>query len=142
MKDILKDQKGQAILEFALVAIAFFTLLFGIVEVGLLVYNQQIVTNAGREGARLGVVSRPTDHKVTKAMIISNVKDYGERFVVSFTDKKFTVTPDFRSKVDNAPEDYCLEFQDMLTVDVSYDYSFLFLPFKKTLSTRAVMLCE
>ena len=44
--------RGQALVEFALVAPFFFMLLLAIVEFGLAVYYIQVLNNAAREGAR------------------------------------------------------------------------------------------
>jgi Flp pilus assembly protein TadG len=132
--------------EFSIVALLFFTLIFGIIDFGLLLFNQQVITNAGREGARYGVVARPDDYKVyavsddtdEKLSIIEKVKEYAENKIVSFGVKNFTVEANFKSGLP-----FCEKFRDELTVDVTYDYSFLFLPFApKTLGTRAIMICE
>jgi Flp pilus assembly protein TadG len=134
----LDDQTGVALLEFSFIIILLLTFLLGIIELGLLLYNQQVVTNAGREGARFGVVCRPVDYKIHKAAIIKTVQDYAAKNIVSFGNVNFGVTPSFKSGLD-----YCDKFQDVLTVDVRYDYSFLFLPFaKKTFAARSSMVCE
>ena len=57
----LKNNDGAGLVEFALIALLLFSVLFGIIETGFLLYNQQIITNAGREGARFGIVARPDD---------------------------------------------------------------------------------
>lgn len=48
----LWNNKGAAAIEFALIAPLLFVLLFGIIEFGAVLYNQAIITNASREGAR------------------------------------------------------------------------------------------
>lgn len=48
--------RGQAMVEFALVAPIFFAMLFGIIELGRAVYYIQTVNNAAREGARYAIV--------------------------------------------------------------------------------------
>jgi Flp pilus assembly protein TadG len=48
--------RGQALVEFALVAPFFFILLFSIVEFGRAIYYIQILNNAAREGARYAIV--------------------------------------------------------------------------------------
>ena len=49
--------KGQAMVEFALVAPLFFMLIFGIIIIGIGVYYQQQVAHAAREAARYAVVN-------------------------------------------------------------------------------------
>jgi hypothetical protein len=48
--------RGQALVEFALVAPIFFLLLFSIIEFGRAVYYIQMLNNAAREGARYAIV--------------------------------------------------------------------------------------
>lgn len=50
-------RRGQALVEFALVAPIFFLLLFGIVEGGRFVFYYQTLANATREGARFAIVN-------------------------------------------------------------------------------------
>jgi len=54
--------------EFALVAPLFFLLVFGMIEFGRLVMVQQILTNASREGARMGVLDGASASDVTSAV--------------------------------------------------------------------------
>jgi Flp pilus assembly protein TadG len=134
----LSNQHGATLVEFAIVGLLFFTILFGMIEFGLLMFNQQVITNAGREGARLGIVARPDDYKVDKTAIEDEVRSYAENHIVSFGNKNFNVAASFESDLN-----YCEKFKDELTVSVTYDYSFLFLPFAtKTLGTTAIMVCE
>ena len=60
---IIKDQKGGALVEFAIVLIFLVPLAIGIIEFGLLVYNKHIIANASREGARAGIVQDPLNSK-------------------------------------------------------------------------------
>ena len=48
--------RGQALVEFALVAPIFFLVLFSIIEFGRYVYTVQILNEAAREGARYAIV--------------------------------------------------------------------------------------
>ena len=54
----LKDEKGTELVEFAIVSLLLFLLLFGIIEFSILLYNKAVITNASREGARAGIVAR------------------------------------------------------------------------------------
>lgn len=47
-----KNQRGAALVEFALVAAVFLTVLFGIVEFGRLLWTHNALTDATRRGAR------------------------------------------------------------------------------------------
>lgn len=52
-------RRGQALVEFALVAPIFFLLLFAIIDFGRYVYYVQVLNNAAREGARYAIVHGP-----------------------------------------------------------------------------------
>ena len=49
--------EGAVLIEFALVIGLFFLLVFGMVDFGLAINTKTQMTNAGREGARLGTVN-------------------------------------------------------------------------------------
>jgi Flp pilus assembly protein TadG len=63
MKRILfpsrKYQRGAAVVEFALVAIVFFMLLIGIVEMGRVLFTWNAMVEATRYGARVAAVCSP-----------------------------------------------------------------------------------
>jgi len=52
----LRSESGASAVEFALLLPVLMMILFGITEFGLALYRQSILTNASREGARLGIV--------------------------------------------------------------------------------------
>jgi hypothetical protein len=60
-------QKGAAAVEFAVVLPLLVLLLFGSIEFGLLLYNQEVITNASREGARAGIARHDSDQSGTFA---------------------------------------------------------------------------
>jgi Flp pilus assembly protein TadG len=55
----VRSESGAELVEFALVLPMLLLVLGGIVDFGLLLQRQQVVTNAAREGARLAVVNYP-----------------------------------------------------------------------------------
>jgi Flp pilus assembly protein TadG len=63
-----KKRRGAAVVEFAVVAPVFITLVFGMIEYGRMVMVQQMLTNASREGARVGVLDGATTAEVTSAV--------------------------------------------------------------------------
>jgi Flp pilus assembly protein TadG len=52
---LLREAKGAAAVEFAVLATVFLLLLGGIIDFGHGWYMRQVITNASREGARYGV---------------------------------------------------------------------------------------
>lgn len=59
MKSILKDTKGQNLVEFALVVPMLLLLVVGIAEFGRAWMTKNILTGAAREASRLAVVREP-----------------------------------------------------------------------------------
>jgi len=117
----LNNQKGAAVVEFALILPLFLALLFGIIEFGLLLFNQQIITNACREGARAGIVMRYP--RVSDAEIKAVIDQYAEQHLVTFGTKNF---PD--PVIDPAGDRTGILPGSPLTVEVTFDYNFLVLP--------------
>lgn len=144
------NQKGTTAVEFSIVLIVFITLLFGIIEFGLLMYNQHVITNAGREGARAGIVSR--DVRLDDDYIKNVVKSYAKNHTVTFSE--FNWSNDNVIKISNIAWDEesnsdidhkkCTEFGDSLEVYIEYEYSYFFLPFDKPtpIKSRTAMRCE
>ena len=117
-----RSHKGQALVEFTLILPLLALMLFGIVEFGLLIYNQQVITNASREGARRGIVASIPRIPYTGANSIdAAVQNYAANLITFGTANNpvTTVTPAYQA---DAP------FGSNLTVNVTYDYSFLLIP--------------
>ena len=114
----IHDQRGGSAIEFAIVMSILFMLLFGILEVSLLLYDKAVITNASREGARAGIVySWP--NPVPDADIVDVVENYCSDFLVTFGGSAVPSTTISRGGT---------EAGDPLTVNVSYRYNFLVLP--------------
>jgi len=64
---LLKNQKGIALVEMGLLLPLLLIITFGIIEFSIALWDQAVVTNASREGARAGIVwadPRPTDGEI------------------------------------------------------------------------------
>lgn len=59
-KSFRNGRRGAAAVEFAIVAPLFFLVVLGIIEFGRMAMVQQIITNAAREGARVGILDNST----------------------------------------------------------------------------------
>jgi hypothetical protein len=117
-KSILFNQKGTTAVELAIVLSLLLTLIFGIIEFSLFMFNRQVITNAAREGARAGIIARPvrlSDDQI-KAVVVNN----GAQHLITFGDDVLTAD-------DIVIPDRCLQFQCDLEVQVNYEYEFLFL---------------
>jgi len=153
-KVILQRQNGAAAVELAILLPFLAVLVFGIIEVGLLLYNQQVITNASREGARAAIVGhcpgavgiiRKTDAEI--AQIVTDYcidpDDTTKKRLITFNatnnPPSTTVAP--------SPSACGLTIGDDVTVTTTYNYTFLapsllgFSP-TKLLRARTVMKME
>jgi len=65
-------QQGVAAVEFALVLPLLLGVLLAVIELGLMLYNQAVLTQASREGARAGIVLRdpkPSDTEIRQVVL-------------------------------------------------------------------------
>ena len=126
MKKTYASGRGQAMVEFAIVLPLLVALTFGIIEFGVFLYNQQVITNASREGARRGIVSglprvqvlatsppdlqNPSITDVVNTYCTGHMRTFGAANVPSVTVTGYSP---------NAA------FGNPLTVTVRYQYTFL-----------------
>lgn len=125
MSRCLRSHRGQSLVEFGFVLPLLLILTFGIIEYGLLIYNQQVITNASREGARAGIVSgTPRVPYYTGAGSIKSVVEaYCLAHLVTFGAQNVPQTVVAPATYDsNAP------FGTNLSVTVTYQFSFLLMP--------------
>jgi Flp pilus assembly protein TadG len=142
------NEKGAAVVEFAVVLPLLLLIVFGIVEFSFLLYNQAMLTNAAREGARYGITISP---RKTDTEIKDVVRSYCENYLVTFKSGSPTpLAPIVKVNGSEAnPADGMTSVEDRVTVEVTYDYDFLILPsfittlgVKKTLFASATMRAE
>lgn len=145
-----KRQKGAAVVEFAVILPLLLLILFGIVEFGFLLYNQAMLTNASREGARAGIVAQ-TPRRST-AYITGIVNNYTANFLVNFksgTDPVVATTVKVNDVEADPSSVGMVSAEDYLTVELSYDYHFLLIDnlvsgigINKTLHASSTMRAE
>lgn len=63
---ISTDVRGAALVEFAVVVLLLLTLVFGIIEFGLLMKDYLLLNHAAREGARFAALGSPTSGVITR----------------------------------------------------------------------------
>ena len=121
MRSKSSSQKGASAVEFALVLPLLMVITFGIIEFGMFIYNQQVITNASREGARAAIVASAP--RLTPAQIQAVVDTYCLNNMVTFGTQN---TP----TIVNPPVGYnaAAAFGTDLRVQVNYQYSFLVIP--------------
>ena len=122
IKEKLCEQSGGAAAEFAILLIFLVMLLFGIIEFSLILYNQAVITNASREGARAGIIWTGPNPRVTRLEIQAIVDAYCAQYLI-------TESPDPTDlDIDVDPDPSTIDSGDLLTVTVKYHYDFFVLP--------------
>jgi Flp pilus assembly protein TadG len=131
-------QKGVVVVEFALLLPVLLLIVFGTIEMGVLLYDKAVVTNASREGARSGVVLKSPKPSATDIQNV--VLNYTSSYLLFGTQNPPTVTTTGQGGT----------FGNPLSVTVSYQYAglglgktlsalFSTLPSPITLSATTVM---
>ncbi len=117
----INNQKGASTVEFAIVVPLLLLILFGIIEFSILLYDKAMLTNASREGARLGIVFVPDrDDEIKRGLIEDSIRtavdDYCKDNLISFGNSTVSI-PD--------PDWSGYNSGDSLTVTVNYKFNFL-----------------
>jgi Flp pilus assembly protein TadG len=100
----LKNEKGQSLVEFAILLPLLLLLLMGILEFGIMLNSYLTINNAAREGARLGIVS---GSNLEISELITNISP-------NLNTENLTVTI--------LPLEGSRNSGDTLTVEVTYNY--------------------
>jgi Flp pilus assembly protein TadG len=87
-RNSIHDKRGQAIVEFALVLPILLFLVFGIMEGGRVMFEQIIVTEAAREGARVAIVN--TNNANITTAITTAVDKFGAGMITTITYRNAT----------------------------------------------------
>jgi Flp pilus assembly protein TadG len=124
-KKFLKKSRGASAVEFAIILPMLVLLVFGIIELSFALYDKAMITNASREGARVGIVYRSP--AVTNAEITSVINNYLGTHLITFGGKRSPSSDPItgatvivtRTGVSPGGE---------LRVSVGYTYNFLVLP--------------
>jgi Flp pilus assembly protein TadG len=111
-------KRGTSVAELAICLPLLLLLVFGIIEFGFILYDQAMITNASREGARAGIVFHHPD-RISDGEIINVVTNYCSDYLVSLGSSS-SVSVNV-SRAGSAPG-------DSLAVTVTYPYTFLVLP--------------
>jgi len=135
----MKREKGASAVEFALVLCFLLLIVFGIIEWGIYLFNDHIITDASRKGARLGIIQ--ASPRISIDQIRARVLQFANTNLVTFGTQN---TPQITVPA------ICTKFGDDLEVTVTYNYSFLLLPSltfgkvspSKTITARTSMKCE
>jgi hypothetical protein len=122
-----KKQRGTEIVEFAITALLLFMLLFGIIEFSVALFDKATITNAGREGARTGILYRPDPRNLgaEDAAIEEAVNNYAAAYLISLGGP---AELDVVIQREDLSGNGSFGAGDELIVTVTYPYQFLVLP--------------
>lgn len=115
----LKNNKGQALVEFAIIIPILFLLIMGILQFGMMLNSYLTIENASREGAREGIAGSSDADIRSRILAVTPNLDHN--------DLTITITPDENSR----------SAGDTLTVTVTYNYK-LTVPIISTIFHNAV----
>ncbi len=142
MENKNNNDKGVAAVEFALVLPLLLFMLFAILEFSIAMYDKAVITNASREGARMGILMYPAP-RPNDAAITATVNTYCATNLISFAPAAPSTT------VTGAPCAPAPATGGYITVSVAYTYNYLVLPNflasltgPLVLNGTAVMRCE
>lgn len=134
MKKKLKDEKGQAMVEFALILPIFLLILCAIIDFGWLFFNQLSLDNACREGARYAAVC--SEEELCVQMTENHVKNI---IAPVFSDVDISVT--YTSLTDKFNGDVVVELEAEMTI-LTPVLGAINGSQKKTLTSEVVMRVE
>jgi Flp pilus assembly protein TadG len=77
-----RRSRGQALAEVALVAPLFFLMVFGVIDLGRVVWANDVAANAAREGARYASV-HAGNADLTELASKQDIRDHAKNFVIA-----------------------------------------------------------
>jgi Flp pilus assembly protein TadG len=120
-KSFKGNEKGSTAVEFAILLPLLLLIIFGGIEYGLVMFNQQVITNASREAARAGIVVG--SDSVDDPAVLQIALDYCQDYLVTFETPAPLPTVTIARDAGNSTE-----FGHPLIVTVQFNYQFLLLP--------------
>lgn len=100
----LRNERGQSLVEFAIILPILLVIIMGIIEFGMMMNSYLAISNASREGARIGIVGS-SDIDIKNLIIATSPSLDTEDLVVNIS-----------------PSDGTRISGDTLTVKVTYNY--------------------
>jgi len=132
IQKFVKTQRGQTLVELALVLPIIILILFGTLELGRVFHSYIVITNAAREGARLGALGKSDEE------IISRIREASPLYQADSRLRITRLEPNESARSPGVP----------LIVEVAYDVELVtplissILPNPVTLKSTAVMRVE
>ncbi len=123
----MSRQQGSEVVEFAIVSTLLFIILFGIIEFSVALFDKATLTNAGREGARTGILFRPGPRDLVSEdnAIKQAINSYAAAYLISLGGSATMTTTISRADLSGNGS---FDSGDEITVTITYPYQFLILP--------------
>lgn len=138
------SNSGATTVEFAVIALLLLTLIFGVIDFGLLLYNRQVITNAAREGARRGIIVKIP--RVTVTEIQNKVLEYCQNNLVTGGSSPGTALKQPTVSYEDVNGNSLTDRGDILAVEVEYTYDFFVISYlgigPKKLKAEVKMIME
>ena len=138
----IKNEKGAALVEFAIVLPLLLMLVFGMIEFSIMFYDKAVITNASREIARDSIVYRNPTLISTEDIVKAVSNQYSDRLITFGSTKPII-------KNLTGVDGNCTNPGNTIKVSITYPYEFLLLPNlihnltgPINLSAVTVMRCE
>jgi hypothetical protein len=152
---MIKKNNGAALVEFALIALVFFTVLFGMIESARLFFTTNTLTEMTRRGARLATVCYPTAPQITEASLFNNPKNNSTTSSIL----PFITASNVRVRYLDTAGNYICSLNNLINPDtlssttfnqiryvsvqvVNYTHSFIFPPFNIPLGKNFTDSCQ
>ncbi|MCD4688956.1 MAG: pilus assembly protein [Desulfuromonadaceae bacterium] len=141
---VIFSENGATSVEFAVIAVLLLTLIFGVIDFGLLFYNRQVLTNAAREGARRGVIIKIP--RVTVTEIQNRVLYYCQDNLVTGGSNPGTALKQPIVSYGDMNANSVIDRGDILAVEAEYTYDFFVISYlgigPKLLKAEVKMIME
>jgi len=155
----IEQERGAAAVEFAIVLPLLFAIIIGIVEISLIMFDKTQITTAGRNGARLGTMWRPTSRPTCDEINTSAVQGFRTNLIYFGNPAAKTITTTCFSDgaaVAGATPICTQDGHEALLVRTRFTYRFLVDPIRLlnlltgghstlatlTLTSETIMRCE
>jgi Flp pilus assembly protein TadG len=116
LRRLRRSERGAELVEFALAFPLLLLVVMGIIDFGLMFQQYEVITNAAREGARVGVLPG-----YTKDDAQARAQAYVDAALLSGSSSATVATPTYGTALVNGK---CVT---TITVQVSYPHNYLFL---------------
>lgn len=130
LKDCIRrfnnDRQGIAAVEFALILPAFLLLLFGTLEIAMVMFTLTLAEGGLREAARFGVTGQETDPAARQEKILEIVEQHTHGLIeISDANVTMTVYPDFTGDDTGPGTPGAGDANDVVFYRLEYEWEFM-----------------